>query len=255
MVKHISLTGLALSYSMLTVVIAVSYKENLAITKDIIVTYIKMSLQLFFAGFALSYIFKIDSTVLTSLILLFMILSAALIVIEKTKIKFRKIVLYIFLSISVSALSVLSFMLFGIVHLDNFNAQYVIPLAGMIIGNSMNSLTISIERFFSKLSDNRETIENYLCLGANGYEALEPVRKDAFKSALLPSLSSASGMGIVFLPGMMTGQILSGISPVESVNYQISIVIAILVSIFVSNYIILRLLKKIVLNNKEQLII
>ncbi len=253
MIKHISLTGLILSYSMLTVIIILVHKEKLKITRDIIVTYARMSLQLFLAGFALFYIFKIDKIYLTAIVLLFMMLFAVRIVIDRTKVKLKKITLYLFISIFLSTLTVLSFMLFGVIRLGNFNARYVIPLAGMIIGNSMNSLAISIERFFSKLSDNREIVEDYLCLGANGYEALSFVRKDAFKSALLPSLSSASGMGIVFLPGMMTGQILSGINPIESVNYQISIIIAISVSVVVSNYIILRLLEKIVFNAKKQL--
>ncbi len=255
MIKHISIEGFVLSYLLLIVIIVLTRKEKLGIIKDIIVSFTRMSLQLFIAGFILLYIFKLNSILLTSSIFVLMVFFASRIVIDRTKVKLKHITLYLFLSISVSSLAVLSFMLIGIIKIKIFDSRYIIPLAGMIIGNSMNSIAIGIERFFSKAQDNKEEIEDFLCLGANGYEAFSKIRKDAFKSSMLPSLSSASGMGIVFLPGMMTGQILSGINPIESVNYQIVIVITIASSVAISNYIILRLLEKSTLNNKEQLII
>jgi putative ABC transport system permease protein len=255
MIKHISYTGFFLSYLMLIIIIVLTHKEQLKLAKDIFITFGKMSVQLFLAGFLLLYIFKLNSILLTSMILLLMIFFASRIVVYRSKVSFKKITIYLSVSIFISTIIVLSFMLFGIIQLKSFDARYVIPLAGMIIGNSMNSMAINIERFFSKSKDNRELIENFLCLGANRYESLIQIRKDAFASSLLPSLSSASGMGIVFLPGMMTGQILSGTNPIESVSYQVTIVIAIATSVTISNYIILRLLERSVFNDKEQLII
>ncbi len=255
MVKQISTGGLILSYSMLLIVIYLTHREKLKITKDILISYGRMSIQLFAAGFVLLYVFKMNNIFLTSIIFVFMIFFATRIVIKRTKVQMKRITLYLFISIFISSFSVLVFVLFGIIHLKNPNARYLIPLAGMIIGNSMNSTAIGIERFFSKANDNRELIESFLCLGANRYEALMRIREDAFRSSLLPSLSSASGMGIVFLPGMMTGQILSGINPIESVNYQIVIVISIATAVTISNYLILRLLEKSIFNNKNQLII
>ncbi len=255
MIKHISSSGLFISYGMLLIIILLTNKENLKITKDILISFFRMSVQLFFAGFALLYIFKIDNILLTTCVLVVMIFFASRIVIDRSKVSFKNITLYLFVSILISTSFILLFMLFGVIKLKSFDARYVIPLAGMVIGNSMNSMAINIERFFSKSKDNKEVIEELLCLGANRYEALSFIRMDAFKASLLPSLSSASGMGIVFLPGMMTGQILSGINPLESVSYQIAIVIAIATSVTISNYLILRFIEKSVLNNKEQLII
>ncbi len=253
MVKQISLFGLCLSYAMLLVMLYLTHKERLNLTKDILISFLRMSVQLFAAGFVLFYVFEINSIALTSLIYLFMIFFATRIVISRTRVKLKGLAVYLFVSILLSTFSILSFMFFGIIHLDSLEARYVIPLAGMVIGNAMNTTTIGIERFFAKARDNRELIEEFLSLGANRYEALSPVRKDAFRSSLLPSLSSASGMGIVFLPGMMTGQILSGVNPIEAVNYQIMIVIAISTGVALSNYLILRMLEKSVFNEHDQL--
>ncbi len=244
MVKQISTGGLALAYLLLLVILFLTHKENLRLTKDILLSFGRMSLQLFVAGFVLLYIFRINSILLTSAIYLFMIFFATRIVISRTGVKIRRLFVYLFLSILISSLSVLLFIFFGIIHLNDLNARYVIPLAGMVIGNAMNSTTISIERFFSRVSEAKEQIEMLLCLGANEHEALSFIRRGAFRSALLPSLSSASGMGIVFLPGMMTGQILSGANPIEAVNYQIMIVIAISTTVALSNYLVLRLTEK-----------
>ncbi len=254
MFKQISLGGLAASYLLLLVIIFLTHKEKLKITKDILISFTRMSIQLFIAGFTLLYVFKINNIFLTTAIFVAMIYFATRIVVSRAKVKVENIALYIFISILISSSIILAFMLFGIIRLGVIQARYVIPLAGMIIGNSMNSTAIGIERFFSKAKDDSELIESFLCLGANSKEALALVRRDAFYSSLLPSLSSASGMGIVFLPGMMTGQILSGINPIESVNYQVAIVISIAASVTIANYIILRMVGKNIINNKNQLI-
>ncbi len=255
MIKHISSEGLIFSYFMLLIILLLTHKEKLKLEKDIIITFLKMSIQLFFAGFVLLYIFKLNSIVLTTLIMILMIFFATKIVIKRTKIKLKYIGFYLFISISIATVVILATMLVGIIQLNHFNSRYIIPLAGMVIGNSMNSIAINIERFFSKTKASQEIIEELLCMGANRYEALSLVRQEAFRASLIPTLSSASGMGIVFLPGMMTGQILSGINPIESVSYQIVIVISIATSVVIANYIALRFMEKTIFNNKEQIIV
>ncbi len=252
MIKHISLYGFIGSYAFLLLIIILSYREKLNIAKDVIITFLRMSVQLFLSGFVLLYIFKLDSAAVTTIIFLIMIFFASRIVISRTKVNIKNAGVYIFLSILISAIFILSILLFGIIKLDSFNPRYVIPLAGMVIGNSMNSMAIGIERFNSQINENRDYIEDMLCMGADRNEALFDMKRAALKSSLLPSLSSASGMGIVFLPGMMTGQILSGINPVESVYYQIVIVMAIAVSVALSNYLMLNLIKHSFFNRYDQ---
>ncbi len=253
MVKQINVYGLLLSYLLLLVILFLTHKEQLKLTKDILFSFARMSVQLFAAGFVLLYIFRINSILLTTGIYLFMIFFATRIAMARAKVKIRKAFLHLFISILASSFIILLFILFAIIHLNSLDARYVIPLAGMVIGNAMNSTTISMERFFSRINEAKDQIETLLCLGANEHEAVSFIRRSAFKSALLPSLSSASGMGIVFLPGMMTGQILSGVNPIEAVNYQIMIVIAISTTVALSNYMVLRLLEKELFRKSGQL--
>ncbi len=244
MVKPIGLGGLLISYTMLLFVFLISYKERLKLEKDILVSYLRMSIQLFVAGFVLIYVFKFDNPWINIIIFLFMIFFASRIVVERSGVKLKNAAIFIFISILISSSFVLVALLFGIIHLESLNARYFIPLAGMVVGNSMNSTAIGVERFFSKIKDNRERIEDLLGLGATEEEAVSFVRRDSLKAALLPVLASASGMGVVFLPGMMTGQILSGVIPTQAVYYQIVIVIAICLTVCLSNYLMVKILSR-----------
>ena len=244
MVKAIGTSGLLISYAVLLILFVVAYFEKLKIEKAILISYLRMSVQLFVAGFVLIYVFRVDNDLLNAVIFLFMVFFASRIVVDRSGVKMKNAIGFVFFSIFISSVAVLIVLLFGIIHLSRLNARYFIPLAGMVIGNSMNSTAIGIERFFSKLKDNRERIEDLLGLGATEEEAVSFVRQAALKAALLPSLASASGMGVVFLPGMMTGQILSGVNPSQAVFYQIVIVIAIGVTVCLSNYFMVKILSK-----------
>ncbi len=244
MVKNISIYGLVLAYLLLFVLIAVSFKEKLKLEKDVVVSFGRMSLQLFLAGFVLLWLFRVDKFYLNVVVLVGMVFFATRIVLKRANISYTGIAKYIFLSILVSSLSVLSIVVFGIVGLSYPRASYLIPLAGMIIGNSMNSTAIGIERFFSTLNNSKEMVEDLLCLGAMSEEAVDFVKQASLKASILPTLTSSSGMGVVFLPGMMTGQVLSGVNPENAVKYQIAIVIAISVAVCLTNYIMLKILSK-----------
>ncbi len=227
------------SYLLIGAILFINYREKLKITKRIITSFSRMSIQLFGAGLVLFYVFKINSFLLVTLIFVIMVGFAMRIVISTSKVKFKHMNYYIYISILSSATLITLFLLVVIIHLKPFyEARYAIPLAGMVIGNSMNAITIAVERMFNQSTENKSLIESMLSLGATPNEAISPIRRNALRAALLPSLASASGMGIVFLPGMMTGQILSGVSPVEAVIYQIIIVIAINTSIALSVFMV-----------------
>ena len=108
-----------------------------------------------------------------------------------------------------------------------YNPRYLIPLAGMIIGNAMNGASLAAERLSSEMYDRREEIEAAICLGATARQAAEPAVRTAYTASLIPTMNTMAATGIVALPGMMTGQILSGTEPVIAVRYQIAIICAI----------------------------
>jgi putative ABC transport system permease protein len=111
-----------------------------------------------------------------------------------------------------------------------WSPRYLIPLAGMIIGNSMNAIAVALDRLFAGLRQRRREVETLLALGATGPEAAQELVRDAVRAGLLPTLSTMLTVGVVSLPGMMTGQILAGADPALAIRYQIMIYLVILVS-------------------------
>lgn len=101
--------------------------------------------------------------------------------------------------------------------------QYAVPLLGMLLGNTMSGVALSMERMTETLWQQRQIIEQRLLLGQSAAEAVREIRRQAIRSGMMPTLNSMATAGLVSLPGMMTGQILGGSSPVDAVNYQILI--------------------------------
>ena len=99
--------------------------------------------------------------------------------------------------------------------------QYLIPLGGMIIGNSLNGITLGVERFHSELSLQRDRVECLLAMGANGDRASHDCLKAAFGAAMIPTINALMVLGLIQIPGIMTGQVMAGVSPVTAVMYQL----------------------------------
>ncbi|KKH61181.1 membrane protein, partial [Methanosarcina mazei] len=112
-----------------------------------------------------------------------------------------------------------------------YDPRYFIPIAGMLIGNSMTGISLGVTRLVDGMNSQKHLVESALMLGAAPKMATKQIVDNAFDSAILPTINSMVGMGIVFLPGMMTGQILSGTSPITAIEYQIAIMLGILGSV------------------------
>lgn len=104
-----------------------------------------------------------------------------------------------------------------------YDPRYALPILGMILGNTMNGVSIGLDRLVSGAVTRRAAIEAQLMLGATAPEALKPISRDAMRAGLIPTVNGMAAAGLVSLPGMMTGQILAGVEPVEAVKYQILI--------------------------------
>jgi len=117
-----------------------------------------------------------------------------------------------------------------------YDPRYLIPLAGMIIGNSMNGASLAAERLTAEMRERHDELETALCLGATARQAAEPALRTAYRAALIPTMNTMAATGIVALPGMMTGQILSGTEPMLAVRYQIAIMCAITASSITAFY-------------------
>ncbi len=104
-----------------------------------------------------------------------------------------------------------------------YQPQYAIPLLGMLLGNTMNGISLALDRLTQSAWEQREVIEARLMLGHSEQQAFSVIRQQVFRSGLIPIINAMAAAGIVSLPGMMTGQILAGAPPVEAVKYQILI--------------------------------
>ncbi|MEZ5336190.1 MAG: ABC transporter permease [Methanolobus sp.] len=115
-----------------------------------------------------------------------------------------------------------------------FDARYFIPIAGMVLGNSLKANVIGMEHFCSEIQRNENRYLFRLSMGAEKKEALAPLFAQGMRVALKPTIANMATIGIVFLPGMMTGQILAGASPLVAIEYQIAIMLAIYVTTMVN---------------------
>jgi putative ABC transport system permease protein len=104
-----------------------------------------------------------------------------------------------------------------------YTPQYAIPLLGMLLGNTMNGIALSMDRMTETLWQQRQVVEQRLLLGQSAAEATAEIRRQAMRSGMIPIINSMAAAGLVSLPGMMTGQILGGSSPMDAVKYQILI--------------------------------
>ncbi|AXX91119.1 hypothetical protein CPU12_10335 [Malaciobacter molluscorum LMG 25693] len=207
--QTISFSHLSLMLLPLIVVVHFYYKYTND-KKEIVYATIRMVLQLILIGYVLIFLFKTKDLLIGICILSFMLIISTIITLRITQNKSYKHYFIIFISTFLSSLLHL-FLIIEVLRLDSFyEPRYIIPLAGMIFGNIMNVLSLCIERFEKELSRNESFIE---------------ARTISFKAAMIPQINTLLAVGLVSLPGMMTGQILSGIDPLIAVRYQIMIMV------------------------------
>jgi len=219
---------------LLVPLIAVWYFK-LGITKNLVTSTLRMAVQLVLIGFFLEYIFKFNNWFLNLLWFLVMINAASFSVIKNSGLKIKQFALPVLLSFIIANFFVVLYFNYFIANLDFIlDAKYMIAIGGMVLGNSLRSNVIGLGDFYKSLRRDEQLYFYKLALGATKYEALLHFAKKSFVSALNPTIATMATMGIVSLPGMMTGQILGGSVPLVAIKYQIAIMIAILASTVLS---------------------
>lgn len=224
---EINLVQFSLIYVLLLVVLFLMRKSKISQTKLLLLASFRMTVQLVLAGLVLTYIFKNPHPIFTVLYLLSMTTFATARVLKKNPGLNPKFKLAIAASLAGAGSLIVLFFVEVVVGMNFFNPQYTIPLSGMIFGNAMTGLTLALKTFTDHLKSQRNRIDTLINLGVTPRKILLPFVNQALETALLPTMNSMLGMGIISLPGMMTGQILSGTLPMTAILYQIAIMIAI----------------------------
>jgi len=242
----------SLIYLLLIIVLLIMKKSKVNQTKLLLVASIRMSIQLVTVGYILTYVFSNPKPIFTVIFLMLMIAFSVHRVISSRKDLNRKFKIAIAASLTFSGIFVLIFFVTVVVNKSIFNPQYTIPLAGMIIGNAMTGVNIAIKTFMDDINKEKSKISTLLNLGVEPKDILKPFANNALETALIPTINSMLGMGIIFLPGMMTGQILSGTLPTTAIMYQIAIMIAICTSVCITVFLSLNLGYKSLYNDRKQ---
>jgi len=150
----------------------------------------------------------------------------------------------------------LVYFMFVVLQLDPwYNPQYFIPIGGMIIGKTMTGVSLGVNNLLTGMRDRQANIEGALMLGASPKTASKSIVNEAFDQAMLPTVNAMVGMGIVFLPGMMTGQIIAGQAPTTAIKYQISVMLGVAGTVSITVLIFLHLAYKLFFNEREQFIL
>ncbi|MDD2423516.1 MAG: iron export ABC transporter permease subunit FetB [Candidatus Cloacimonetes bacterium] len=238
----ISYLGLALGLVLLLYPFLIFAHLKIKLSRQLFISISRMILQLSLVGIWLEFIFNQKLWWLTLLWMLVMVSTAIFTI--KGRLKFQRKILLPVISTALftSGIIVMPWVLIMIVKPQPlYDPMYVIPIYGMILGNSMNSCALVLERFENGLADNWQAYFTRISLGANLWEAVLPPFRKALHSALLPQLLNTASMGLVSLPGMMTGQILGGASPLVAIKYQMMIMFAIFSAASITDYVAIRL--------------
>lgn len=216
---------LALTFTLLFVMVTMllSVWQKLGLERDIAIGTIRSAVQLLLVGYVLQFIFNTSNPIFIALILILMITIASYNAGKRGK-GLKGIIWKIAIAITSTELLMMGLLLgFRIIEAT---PQYIIPLSGMTIGNAMVVSGLFLNQMRREVSASRGEIETLLSLGASARQAIQDVMKRSVKSSMIPTIDGMKTVGLVQLPGMMTGMIVAGADPIEAVRYQILIVFA-----------------------------
>jgi putative ABC transport system permease protein len=238
---NIPLSQLVLMYSLLLIPLGLCWKLKLGLTKELLISSARMTIQLLLVGLYLKYIFEINAPWLSALWIAVMLVTATSATLRKTSLHLKPFFWTTLGGITFSTLLV-SLIFIAIIRPNPlYDARYLVPITGMVLGNCLRGNVISLERFFSGVRQNENEYMTYLLLGATRNEAVLPYVRAGIMAAVGPSLASMATIGLVSLPGMMTGQVLGGSIPLVAIKYQIGIMLCIFTATTLNAYLNIRL--------------
>lgn len=246
-----SITSIVLMFVFIIIPIVILKSFNLGLEKDTLIAAIRSFVQLLIVGYILQFIFDQESHIFIILMVM-LIIGAATQNARKKGLEIPGItwkLLLAFVAIEVITQGIL----LGF-KITPPTAQYIIPISGMIVGNAMVLSILFLNRFMSEVKQNENVIELVLCLGGTPKQAIHKQLITSIQSSVIPTIEQQKTIGLVQLPGMMSGQIIGGADPIEAVLFQILIVFMLLTSATMTSVILGFLSYPTLFNKKQQLI-
>jgi len=216
---------LALASLLILVNAGISLALRLGMGRTLLIASVRTVVQLLLIGLILKWVFGLDQWYQVAGVMLVMTLIAGLTAVRRAERPYPGIWLDTMLTILISSWLITAFALLVVVRGEEswYQPQYSIPLLGMVLGNTLNGISLGMNTLTDALAAQRRQIETLLSLGASRWEAASGPIRQAVRTGMIPIINSMMIVGIVSLPGMMTGQLLSGTAPIQAVRYQIVI--------------------------------
>ncbi len=253
-VIHIDTIRLMLATFLVVIAGIVSLGFRLKMEKRLAIAAVRTVVQLMIIGVLLRTIFQLDNVwgiLGLATLMTFIAGGAAVGRLSLQTDGLRKIT---FLTLFVCGLATTFFVTKIVVGVQPwYRPQYLIPILGMILGNSLTGLSLCMDSLMKSFVEHRHEIETELALGATSWEAARPAVRDAVRKGMVPIVNSMTVVGLVSIPGMMTGQILSGTDPYEAVKYQIVVMFMLAASVSLSSMGISSLMYRKFFNARHQL--
>ena len=228
---ELSYVDVALATTLVLVAGAISLALRLAVANRLAVAAVRTVVQLALLGLVLEWVFSQDRWYVVVALMASMVINASVAAVRRTEHRYPGIWMAGLLSVTTSSVATTLVVLGLIIRVEPiYEARYAIPLLGMVLGNTLNGLSLGLDRLMSDIDQKRVEIETWLSLGATAWEACRTMVQNAVRTGMIPIINSMTVVGIVSLPGMMTGQILGGESPENAVKYQIVVMFMIAAS-------------------------
>ncbi|MED4202494.1 ABC transporter permease [Neobacillus mesonae] len=218
---------IALIFSLIFVLIPIVLSKtlNLGLEKDTMIAVIRSIIQLFIVGYILKFVFNAESIIYILLMVAVMIIAATLNARKKGAaikgITWKIAVTLIFIEVLTQSI------LLGF-NITPHTAQYIIPISGMMVGNGMVLAILFLNRFIAETESHQDQAELILSLGGTPKQAVHTQLMTSIKASMIPTIESQKTIGLVQLPGMMSGQIIAGASPVQAVQFQLLVLFLLL---------------------------
>jgi putative ABC transport system permease protein len=228
MTADIRYFDLALGYTLLIIPFAIILWYRIPIFSETLVAIARMTVQLLFVGLYLQIVFQLNNAWLNGAWVLVMIIVADVSIVRGTDLRASVFLRPMFFALLMGTAMPLFFFMGVILRRPELlEAQYVIPIGGMILGNCLRADIIGLKTFYGAIHKSEKAYLQTLANGARLSEAIRPFIRDACQAALVPTVATMATIGLVSLPGMMTGVILGGADPTTAIKYQMAIMIAI----------------------------
>lgn len=227
----LDVVDLALAVGLIAIAIGLSAWEKLGLELNLALATGRTILQLIVLGYVLDFIFAVDSVWAVLGILTVMLTITAIVARNRISQKIPLVLPLVWVAIFASTSLTLLYTNFLIIQPDKwYEPHYLIPLAGILIGNGMNAAAVAGERLVSAINQFPSEIETHLSLGATPEQAISLYRKDAIRAAMLPTLNQMMLIGMVTIPAFTSGQLLAEVKPLDAVSYEILIMFMVVIA-------------------------